>query len=175
MKRLLVPGLSLALLLLAGSANASIIVLTIPEYSSPYHDVGIYLDPYVVGTFNFTIPAQERITSASISGTWGNSEDPITAHNLLFVDLQPVASTYGYSPDPRNNDYVPWSYNFSDFSVLNDGVADFLTVQTSEYYVRLGETTLTINTAVVPVPPTVWLLGSGLIGLLGLRRSLTAH
>jgi hypothetical protein len=173
MRKLLLILTCLTLLSLGVRAQAGTITLTLPEFSSPYHDPGTYYDTYKVGTFNFDLTGQV-ITSAVISGQWGNSGDPTTAHNELWITnpniAQRVANTHDYSPDPSFNSNVLWSFTFSDFGVLSLGTADFYTVQTSEYYVRLGETTLTIETAPVPLPPALLLFGSGLLGLVGLRR-----
>lgn len=161
-------------ILIASSAKAgvSVIELTLPEYSSPYHINGAYYDDYLVGTFNFSVYGPS-IVSATISGQWGNSLAGTTAHNELWLDSIKLADTHDYSPDPYYSG-GPWSYVFSpaEFPVLADGIAELHTIQTSEYTVRLGETTLRIGT--IPAPGAILLggIGMGLVSWLRRRRTL---
>jgi len=160
----------LALMLGAvGQAEATIIVETLGEFSSPDHDYGTYYDDYLVGTFTYDLMG-EIVVSATISGQWGNSECGTTAHNELWLDGVQLADTHDYSPDPHSTSITLWSYDFAafEFSVLADGVAEFHTIQTSESVVRLGETTLMIET--IPEPGTVCLLGLGGLSLIRRRR-----
>ncbi len=158
--------------MLASGAQAGLVVIesTLPEYSSPFHDVGTYSDDYLVGTFNYSISTP--IVSATISGQWGNSVVGNTAHNELWLDGIKIADTHDYSPDPYYNGGV-WSYTFnpSEFYLLADGSAEFHTIQTSEYWVRLGETKLRIEA--VPAPGALLLGGIGIGCVSWLRRRRT--
>jgi hypothetical protein len=157
-------------MLSASGAQAALIVETLGEFSSPSHDYGTYYDDYLVGTFTYDLMGK-IIVSANISTQWGNSANPTTARNELWLDGIKFADTHDYTPDPYITYYTPVSYDFapSELAVLADGIAEFHTIQTSEFVVRLGETTLTIQT--IPEPATMCLLGLGGLALLRKRRA----
>ena len=164
---------ALAILIVSSAqAGVTVIELTLPEFSSPYHDTGTYYDDYLVGTYNFSVYGPS-IVSATISGQWGNSLSGTTAHNEMWLDGVKLADTHDYSPDPYYNT-VPWSYVFApaEYPVLADGIAELHTIQTSEYHVRLGETTLRIETIPAPGAVLIGSIGVGLVGWLRRRRTL---
>lgn len=170
-KQIMICALAI-LIVSSAQAGVTVIELTLPEFNSPYHDIGTYTDDYLVGTFSFSVYGPS-IVSATISGQLGNSIIVSTAHNELWLDGIKLADTHDYSPDPYYNG-GPWSYVFApaEFGVLADGVAELHTIQTSEYNVRLGETTLRIES--IPAPGAILLgsIGISLVGWLRRRRTL---
>jgi hypothetical protein len=55
-------------------------------------------------------------------------------------------------------------------ALLGTGMVDLTVVETSQFYVRLGETTLTQITATAPEPSSLLLLGTGAFCVLGVAR-----
>jgi len=195
MKKLLLTALLTLTIGISSNAQAATITTTpsvLPEYSSP-EGATVSMANYIVGVFNYVIPSTEHIVSAVISGNWGNSVNKTTANSLLSISglNTVVADSRTNNPDPYFAFDMPaWSHTFaaSDYSFLSGGstilLAQMLTpsimyktkdnINYYPYYpqIRLGETSLTIETAPNPVPePSSMILGFiGLSSMLGLRR-----
>ena len=55
------------------TAEAAVIVLTLPEFDGPFADAPPF-GTFTVGTFSFSIPSGEEVIAAAIDGTFGNSQ-----------------------------------------------------------------------------------------------------
>ena len=96
-----------------------------------------------IGAFDFAIPAGDYVTGATISGTFGDINVPVTALTDLFVNNGSIEVAACDAPGGNfppcaagtaDNSLVPWSYTFSatDLSNLGDfgsGSLDFTAVQ----------------------------------------------
>jgi hypothetical protein len=168
---LIVLGACLLSTSLAPAAKAADITLTLPEFNGTSHSVleTYPLPPVTVGTFNYTIPAGDKIVSADINGTFGNSVVAGSAGVDLFLNGLLVGQNIKSGPGFTMNE--PWSHTFTpaEFSALASGTATLTATQTSEFVIRLGVTTLDIHT-VVPEPSSLALLTTGGLPLLAFRR-----
>lgn len=156
-------------LAMAQPARAASIALTLPELN--YFGGPDFPSPeQLVGSFDYLIPAGEQIVSAKLAGTFGNSSYPNSAAVDLTLDGLLVAQCRFLDVCWTSWQRTPWSYVFSDYSLLSDGHAALYSTQTSEYTTRLGATTLSIETAPDAVPGPLASLGAGVA--LGLSRRL---
>ena len=161
---------------LVGTATAVEIKLTLGE--NAFAD-GVSQKTYLFPDFSDALAGQV-IKSAHIRGTWGDRLVNTSAHNSLFVNSVPVANSKddaSANSDAFFTGNVEWEHSFGDeeLSILKGGKAELLAMQTAfpvEGNVRLGETTLTINTAAVPEPCAMILVGSGLLALVALKRKM---
>jgi len=186
MKKVFVGAACLCLLLVAANARASYFFdVTLPDFTSTYHDVGDFGsgEHYSedVGKFDFFDELHGgTVVAAYLTGVWGNSFDATSAHHDLYVEDSFIGTTpshgggsdYTAGSDPYYYFFVPFSFVLTDLSGLQDGYALLSEDQWSEWNVNLSE--LTLHIEAVPVPAAVWLLGSGLLGLVGLRRKFTS-
>lgn len=157
------------------------------DYEGIFYDgVDTFPPPGIsIGTFHFTIPTGESVTGATISGTFGDVNIPVTALTDLYVldgtievgecDL---GSGGTYPPCAAGTDdgsLVPWSYTFSATDLSNlaadfsDGSIDFTAIQISPFgAVVVGDPTLDIQ--VTPEPASIFTLAGGLLAFVALRR-----
>jgi len=182
---LLKGGVLIVVSLAAGSPAAATLVGTFPELQNPLSFEVVLPFPHpavTVGSVLYSIPLGERVVAAKISGFWGTNQNPAaTAGVDVLVDgvlvarcVKNEAGCWEPAADQR-----PWSHIFaeSELKVLNDGVATLTAMQTSEFTVQLGVSTLIIETGPPPAVPTLsplgllfLLAGVATMGALAIRR-----
>lgn len=112
-------------------------------------------------------------TSITISGTFGNSVVGNSSGVDLYLGSILVAQCVEFATCWTSSTPTAWSDTITGLPLasLGTGVVDFTEVQTSQYIVRLGVTTIDqVTPAAVPEPSTWLLLGSGVLALLGFAR-----
>lgn len=154
--------------LAASGANAATYNFTTGEYDGD-GNIGAAL----IATWNVILGAGEHIVSATFSSTWGNSSVPNSAEGFVTVGGNTVGACTPAEACYNAQSPTPFSYAFSasEFASLLGNVDLFYT-QTGCCIIRLGESTLKIETASVPVPAAGALLLPALGGLVafGKRR-----
>jgi len=157
------------------------------DYEGIYYDGSNTFPPsgISIGTFNFTIPTGELVTGATISGTFGDVNYPVTALTDLFVlggtievgncDLNPDSTYPPCAAGTVDSSLVPWSYTFSSTDLNNlkaafsGGSLDFTAVQNSPFgAVVVGTPSLDIQ--VTPEPASIFTLAGGLLAIAAFRR-----
>jgi hypothetical protein len=152
------------------------------DYEGNFYDFSTTFppDPITIGTFTFIIPTNDVVTGATISGTFGDQNIPVTAVTDLFVDGIDVAGCDSTSAPCAagtvDGSLVPWSYTFTATDLQNlsadfaGGSLDFTAVQDSFGAVVVGTPSLDIQVAQTPEPSSVFTLVGGLLAFAAWRR-----
>lgn len=158
------------------------------DYEGIFYDGSTTFPPAstTIGSFNFTpIPAGATVLGATISGTFGDVNFPVTALTDLFVlgggievgacDLNPDSSFPACEAGTDDGSLVSWSHTFNSTELgelatdLASGSIDFTAVQNMPFgAIVVGSPTLDIQ--VTPEPSTLITLAGGLVALAAFRR-----
>ena len=159
-------GLALARCAAApGTARALAIVDMLPAFDGDCEPVACQ-----VGIFAFQIPAGQTVVGATLDGSFGNANSANTAPVQVRFDNVLVAECQTDQSCTTSDVPLPWSYTFDahELALLADGSGTLTALQQGGAMVRLGETTLRIQT--VPEPSSVLLVAVGLLALAATRR-----
>ena len=153
------------------------------DYEGAFYDFSSTFppDPILIGTFNFTIPAGFYATGATISGTFGDQNIPVTALTDLFVNGTVEVGGCDSVGDPCasgtiNGSLVPWSRTFDAAQLgfpgpgFAAGSLDFSAVQNSFGAVIVGTPVLDIEVAQTPEPSYLFAVPGGMLAMAALRR-----
>ena len=154
------------------------------DYEGNFYDFSTSVPPgpITIGKFTFTIPKGDVVVGATISGTFGDQNIPVTALNDLFVMNGTIevgacdSTSDACAAGTIDGSLVPWSHTFgaaelsalaSDFA---SGSLDFTAAQNSFGAVVMGTPTLDIQLVQTPEPSSLFTLAGGVLGFAAWRR-----
>lgn len=153
---------------LANTASASVVTVAIPVDQAEYlaqiilNQAGLFSD-----TYNFTISAPVADAGASVTNhPFKLGAKTVTNINNIQLQIFDAANTLLSTTPNEISAYLPGITAGSYHAVvtgLASGTGDKLGTKYGAYQ-------MSIYAEPVPVPAAVWLLGSGLLGLLGVAR-----
>jgi hypothetical protein len=184
------------ILCVAGIAQASVFVLDFEDHNiMSYQGNGFYIIPNGYHGFNWTAAWAVNWAAAGLSGTgyqYGTIGNMSAFNNFTDYQYMRMKSTSGtfdftgaYLTSAWDSVQYPiiqgWLnselkytsivtiYNAANWYSFNfTGIDELVFISNGGGQVVIDN--LTYNTSTVPIPAAVWLLGSGLIGLIGIRR-----
>jgi hypothetical protein len=179
MKKLLTAILALGMILMAGASHAAMVTETFTgaiDLAVDGNVFGVAEDDAFSWTATYDLDYQNSLGNVVIengmalsvtigSRTFLETEDQFYGMGdfggpILGFDADDSINVISFLVDDYINNYRFSAYqeSFTIYSLGEDGLNDELLVSG------------TFDMAPVPVPGAVWLLGSGLLGLVGLRR-----
>lgn len=111
---------------------------------------------------------QWLVDTFGLGASWIGFTDEAQEGNWVWITGEPVTYTNWASTEPNNNYYgQPENYAFFNYS----GSGQWADIK-SEDPRLVGIGALIERESPVPIPGALWLFGSGLIGLVGIKRKL---
>ena len=140
--------------------------LNVPGQALPYN-----VD-FLVGTYGdvYDNPPTFDFDNLSVQGAIAAVNDILTDEEVSSVGEEDAADDYGiYGIGTKfENNFVEWRGGL--YSRVKDEWIDDIQNNPIGGFVDAEQTWIWADFTPVPIPATAWLLGAGLIGLLGIRR-----
>lgn len=169
MKRLIVSAiLGVGLLFFAAQASA---------YNVIYHtEVGYRIATAITGLTVGSLGTYdvEFSYSTPLTFAFNNFTDAKTAADAINDALNTNEITYVADTSAYNLYAVPYAYSGGYYYTAYTEYSSGWSAKTNEWYVGNYDFMHAVlaPSASVPIPPAIWLLASGLLGLMGIRKKL---